>query len=90
MGAIQDCTFHCLPMVLIDEPQNPEMVHNALRAEALGLGCYLRGHCTGEAIAEHLISFAASSSVNQVEKKMMQTEMGGDLGAAKWLLEKLA
>ena len=89
LGAIHDCIFHGLPMVLVQETKNTELSHNGNRIEELQLGLYLgRLQHPGE-IAERTLAFLASSAFGGIRKRMAEIHMEGIDQAAQWLKDHL-
>ena len=89
LGAVHDCIFYGLPMVLVHEEGNVELHHNGLRIEALRL-CINLGHqlAPGE-VAERLLAFAASEAPGGIRERMAETPLDGIDRAAAWLRGRL-
>jgi hypothetical protein len=89
MGAIHDCVFHRLPMVLASEAGNAELGHNGRRVESLGIGVYLAEQSSAAEIAERVLAVAGSESLEPMRARLEAIEMNGIEEAAAWLEHRL-
>ncbi len=89
IGAIQDCIFYCLPMVLIEETQNSEMRHNAQCLVNSGLAMALSGGADPESMSASIAAFANAKAFQTMRRQMSGETVGGDQRAAQWLSERL-
>jgi hypothetical protein len=89
MGAIHDCVFHNLPMVLASEPGNAELAHNGRRVDSLGIGVYLAEQSSVADIAERVLALAGSTNLQPMRARLAAIEMNGIEEAAAWLKHRL-
>jgi hypothetical protein len=89
VGTLHDCLFHCLPMILLHESENAEMVHNGARIEALGFGFQMEKGASGADVAGRIIEISGELQLSQISAKMAAERMDGIALAAQWLQERL-
>lgn len=87
-GSITDCVASGVPMLLLDEPENPELRHNAAAVQALGLGRILpRGD---EAKAAEWMAEMTDSVVRTAYAEAFAAQRRDGVSAgAEWIVQHL-
>lgn len=87
-GSITDCVASAVPMLLLDDPDNPELRHNARAVERLGLGRVLPAGDESRA-ADWIAEMTDSAAGATYAEAFAAQRKDGVAVAVDWLLQHL-
>ncbi|HAA17525.1 MAG TPA: hypothetical protein DCP28_01645, partial [Cytophagales bacterium] len=84
IGTLSDAISHGVPVLALEEPENPEMWHNAQQVKALGMGEALSLDALNQ-LPEVLTKLLEPSAFEGYQEVLQSRPVGGHLMATEWL-----